>query len=59
MSPNPYSDRHTWRFKIVAVMKIVSAAKQRKDEEERGRAILPFVNGDWLEKREAVGDESR
>lgn len=40
-------------------MKIVSAAKQRKDEEERGRAILPFVNGDWLEKREAVGDESR
>lgn len=59
MLPNPYPDRHTWRFKIVAVLKIVSAAKQREDEDERGRATLPFVNGDGLEKGEAVGDESR
>lgn len=40
-------------------MKIVSAAKQREDEGERGRAMLTFVNGDGLEKGEAVGDESR
>lgn len=40
-------------------MKIVSAAKQREDEEGGGRAILPFVNGDGLEKGEAVGDDSR